>query len=77
MRTQIYPVGTQLRLVRGTTLWGQEYALGRSDVIYEVVEVVDDGTSMRRISVRDLDGQGITFIGIISDLFEPLDLEEK
>lgn len=64
MRTQIYPVGTQLRLVRGTTLWGQEHCIGRADLIYEVVEEVDDGTSMERISLSLLGELEPTFIGI-------------
>lgn len=70
MKTMTYPVGTKLKLVRGTMLWGQEHVRGRCDLLYEVVCAVDDGSSMERISVRAIGEQELAFIGITPDLFE-------
>ena len=72
MKTATYPVGTKLRLVRGTNLWGQAHVHGKSDAIYEVASIVDDGTSMERISLREVGETEIAFPGISPGLFEPV-----
>ena len=70
MKTVTYEIGTELKLAHGTALWAQEHARGKASIIYEVAGFVDDGTSMERISVRILEEQEFTFIGITPDLFE-------
>jgi hypothetical protein len=70
MKANTYPLGTQLKLVRGTTLWGQEYVSGKASVIYEVAEFVHDGSSMERISLRAIGSNSLAFVGITPDLFE-------
>ncbi|UIJ97463.1 hypothetical protein LZK82_17115 [Rhizobium leguminosarum] len=59
--------GAEVRLVRGTTLWGQHHEL--RDATGLVVALVDDGTTMDRITVSY--GDEIKFRGIDANLFEP------
>lgn len=70
LKTTAYQIGTQVKLVRGTTLWAQEHTRGQADVTYVVSEYVDDGTSLDRISLCILGEKGCTFVGISPDLFE-------
>lgn len=65
-----YPIGTLLKLVSGTYFWGQERLAGRSDFIFEVVAHIEDGTSLKRISVRPLGTSEPPSAGRYVDLYE-------
>lgn len=67
-----YPVGMHLILIPGTSLWGQAHTEGRSDMTFEVVAQVDDGTGMARVTLRPLDSCKIAFHGINAHLFSPV-----
>lgn len=71
MRNVKYSVGTRLQLIYGTTTWGQEHVKGRANLAYEVIEVVDDGTPLDRITLRAEGESEPYFLGILSHLFEP------
>ncbi|MGO6694949.1 hypothetical protein ACCS54_19510 [Rhizobium johnstonii] len=59
--------GEEVKLVHGTTLWAQHHEL--RDATGLVVALVDDGTTMDRITVSY--GDEIKFRGIDANLFEP------
>lgn len=66
----LFPIGTKVKLVYGTSLWAQQQDGKSSESIYEVVDHVEDGTSLQRISVQALGQEDITFVGIDAGLFE-------
>lgn len=69
-----YPIGTKLKLIPGTCMWGQALSEGHSDVIFEVIAEVDDGTSMARVTLRDQVSGETVFHGIDPHLFAPIGL---
>mgnify|MGYP001760302046 CR=1 FL=1 len=72
-----YSIGTALRLVKGTSLWGEAYILGAADTIFIVAALVDDGTARRRVTLRDQNTGEIAFLGVDPSLFERIHYSDK
>jgi transcriptional regulator with XRE-family HTH domain len=66
VRLRDFRAGDRVRLRRGTTIWAQYHDL--KDSVGTVRAVVNDGTSMKRITVAY--GEDEIFTGIDANLFE-------
>lgn len=64
-----YAIGDKVVLQKHTSLWAQAHVQGRSNIVYEVTAIVDDGMGTDRITVRAEGESEASFIGIDASQF--------